>query len=106
MHGSLVEQGYGPLSYKGEINSFLEAMRSQGLKTQNQLISPSVNGKWPIEEVIDAGLLVDFTNEIGILSVEKYAEHTGSPQKFPKAFARYPSDNCAAAFKTSTSSDG
>jgi len=47
-------------------------MRAQGLKTQNQLISPSVNGKWPIEEVIDTGILVDFANEIGILSVEKY----------------------------------
>jgi len=46
-------------------------MRDQGLKTQNQLIAPSVNGRWPIEEVIDTGILVDFANEIGILSVEK-----------------------------------
>jgi hypothetical protein len=47
-------------------------MRAQGLKTQNQLVAPSVNGKWPIEEVIDTGILVDFANEIGTLSVEKY----------------------------------
>lgn len=46
-------------------------MRAQGLKTQNQLVAPSVNGKWPIGEVIDTGILVDFVNEIGILSVEK-----------------------------------
>ena len=49
-------------------------MRSQGLKTQNQLIAPSVNGRWPIEEVIDTGLLADFGNEVGILSVEKCVE--------------------------------
>lgn len=47
-------------------------MRAQGLKTQNQLVAPSVNGKWPIQEVIDTGILVDFANEIGTLSVEKY----------------------------------
>lgn len=52
-------------------------MRSQGLKTQNQLIAPSVNGRWPIDVMIDAGLLVDFANEIGIMSVEKYVECTG-----------------------------
>lgn len=48
-------------------------MRAQGLKTQSQLIAPSVNGRWPIQEVIDTGFLADFVNEIGILSVEKYA---------------------------------
>ena len=55
-------------------------MRSQGLKTQNQLISPSVNGRWTIGDVIDTGILPDFANEIGILSVEKYVEHAGSQQ--------------------------
>ena len=55
-------------------------MRSQGLKTQNQLISPSVNGRWTIGDVIDTGILTDFMNEIGILSVEKYVERVGSPR--------------------------
>ena len=67
------------MPYKGELGSLLNAMRSQGLKTQNQLIAPSVNGRWTIEEVIGTGILVDFANEIGILSVEKYAAHAGSP---------------------------
>ena len=71
-------QDYGPLSYKGELSSLLNTMRSQGLKTQNQLIAPSVNGKWPIGDVIDTGILVDFVNEVGILSVEKYAECVNS----------------------------
>ena len=56
-------------------------MRSQGLKTQNQLVSPSVNGKWPVADVINTGVLVDFANEIGILSVEKYAERTSHVHK-------------------------
>ena len=47
-------------------------MRSQGLKTQSQLVSPSVNGRWPFDDIINTGILVDFANEIGILSVEKY----------------------------------
>jgi len=64
-------QGYGPVSYKGELGSLLNTMRAQGLKTQNQLISPSVNVRWTFQEVIDAGLLTDFGNEVGILSVEK-----------------------------------
>ena len=55
-------------------------MRSQGLKTQNQLISPSVNGRWTIGDVIATGILSDFANEIGILSVEKYVERAGTPQ--------------------------
>lgn len=59
--------------YKEEVQSLLNAMRAQGLKTQSQLIAPSVNGRWPIQEVIDTGFLADFVNEIGILSVEKYA---------------------------------
>lgn len=57
-------------------------MRSQGLKTQGQLISPSVNGRWSTGDVINTGLLTDFGNEIGILSVEKYVERAGSPQWF------------------------
>lgn len=56
-------------------------MRSQGLKTQNQLVSPSVNGKWPVGDVINTGVLVDFANEIGILSVEKYVERTSYVHK-------------------------
>lgn len=78
-------------------------MRSQGLKTKNQLIAPSVNGRWPIGQVIEMGLL-DFANEIGILSVEKYVEGTRSLYQFSKAACRYPSDNCAAAYKTGTPS--
>ena len=75
-------------------------MRAQGLKTQNQLVAPSVNGRWTVEEVIGTGLLADFANEIGILSVEKYvgAESTHGSSLTPRT--RYPSDNCAAAFNT------
>jgi hypothetical protein len=88
------------LSYKGEIASLLNTMRAQGLKTQNQLISPSVNGKWPIEEVIETGLLDDFGNEIGVLSVEKYVILQCPCIGSLRWLARYPSDNCAGAFKT------
>lgn len=52
-------------------------MRSQGLKTQGQLISPSVNGRWTFDDVLNTGMLVDFANEIGILSVEKYVKRAG-----------------------------
>ena len=76
-------------------------MRSQGLKTRNQLISPSVNGRWTIEEVIDTGVLPDFANEIGILSVEKYVGAESTSNSLTSS-NRYPSDNCAAAFNTGT----
>lgn len=92
------------MSYKGEIASLLNTMRAQGLKTQNQLISPSVNGKWPIEEVIEAGLLDDFGNEIGVLSVEKYVIVQRPCASSLRRLARYPSDNCAGAFKTGAES--
>ena len=73
------------MSYKGEIESLLNTMRSQGLKTNGQLIAPSVNGRWPIQQVIDTGLLADFANEIGILSVEKYVDRTGPLHQFSHA---------------------
>ena len=47
-------------------------MRSQGLKTQNQLIAPNVNRDWTLSDVFNTGFLVDFAQEVGIISVEKY----------------------------------
>ena len=76
--------------YKGEIESLLNTMRSQGLKTQNQLIAPSVNGRWPFEEVMDTGLLTDFGNDVGILTVEKYAEFMGSFHQFSEVIYKVP----------------
>lgn len=73
------------MSYKGEIESLVNAMRSQGLKTQHQLIAPSVNGRWPSDRIVDTGLLADFANEIGIWSVEKYVERTASLYKFSES---------------------
>ena len=55
----------------------MNTMRAQGLRTQSQLIAPSVNGRWTFEEVIETGILADFANEIGILTVEKYVESAG-----------------------------
>lgn len=47
-------------------------MRSQGLKTQDQLIAPNVNRDWTLDDVFNTGFLVDFAQEVGIISVEKY----------------------------------
>lgn len=66
-------QGYGPASYKGELQSLLDTMRSQGLKTQGQIIAPSVNRDWSPEDVFNTGFLNDFVQELGVISVEKYA---------------------------------
>lgn len=60
-------------------------MRSQGLKTQNQLIAPSVNGKWPLDDIIATGIFTEFASGIGILSVEKCVERTGSLHQFSEA---------------------
>lgn len=52
-------------------------MRSMGLKTQNQIIAPNVNGDWSLYDVFDTNLLVDFAQELSIITVEKYARTCG-----------------------------
>jgi len=48
-------------------------MRAQGLKTQNQIIAPNVNRDWTPEAVFETNFLVDFAQELGTITVEKYA---------------------------------
>jgi hypothetical protein len=48
-------------------------MRSEGLKTQNQIIAPNVNRDWTAEDVFNTNFLVDFAQELSIITVEKYA---------------------------------
>lgn len=48
-------------------------MRSQGLNTQGQIIAPNVNRDWTIEDIFNTNFLTDFAQEVGIISVEKYA---------------------------------
>jgi len=48
-------------------------MRSQNLRTQGQLIAPNVNRDWTAEDVFNTNFLVDFAQELGIITVEKYA---------------------------------
>jgi len=47
-------------------------MRAAGLKTQRQMIAPSVNRDWTPEDVFNTNFLVDFAQEMGIITVEKY----------------------------------
>lgn len=56
-------------------------MRSQGLKTRNQLIAPNVNRDWTTEDVFETNFLTDFAQELGIITVEKYV--TYCPHLFP-----------------------
>jgi hypothetical protein len=48
-------------------------MRAQGLKTQSQIIAPNVNRDWTPQDVFDTNFLVDFAEELAIITVEKYA---------------------------------
>ena len=60
-------------------------MRSAGLKTQGQIIAPNVNRDWSPEDVFDTNFLVDFAEELGIITVEKYAAirgHLRRPNRF------------------------
>ena len=52
-------------------------MRSAGLKTQGQMIAPSVNRDWTPEDVFNTNFLVDFAQELGIITVEKYVTTCG-----------------------------
>ena len=52
-------------------------MRSAGLKTQGQMIAPSVNRDWTPEDVFNTNFLVDFSQELGIITVEKYVTTCG-----------------------------
>ena len=55
-----------------EVQGALDAMRSLNLKTQGQIIAPNVNRDWTLEDVFNTNFLVDFSQELGIISVEKY----------------------------------
>ena len=74
-------QGYGPAAYKVEVQSAIDTMRSQGLKTQGQIIAPNVNRDWTLEDVFDTNFLVDFAQELGIISVEKYITCYAHPHR-------------------------
>lgn len=52
-------------------------MSSTGLKTQGQIIAPNVNRDWTLEDVFNTNFLVDFAQELGIITVEKYARTCG-----------------------------
>jgi len=64
-------QGYGPASYHGEINNLINTMKTNGLRTQGQIIVPSVNADWTPENVFDTGFLQDFADSLGVITVEK-----------------------------------
>jgi len=69
----VIFQGYGPASYKAEVQGALDAMRSQGLRTQSTIIAPNVNRDWTLEDIFNTNFLVDFAQELAIITVEKYA---------------------------------
>ena len=54
------------------MQSALNAMLAQGLDTRSTIIAPNVNRDWTLEDVFDTGFLVDFAEELAIVTVEKY----------------------------------
>jgi hypothetical protein len=74
-------------------------MRSVGLKTQGQIIAPNVNRDWSPEDVFGTNFLVDFAQELSIITVEKYVPTCALSVDLTCLF-RYPTDNCAAIFNT------
>jgi len=46
-------------------------MRSQGLRTQGTIIGPNVNRDWTLEDIFNTNFLVDFAQELAIVTVEK-----------------------------------
>ena len=55
-----------------EVQGAVDTMRSMGLKTQGQIIAPNVNRDWTLDDVFNTNFLVDFAQELGIITVEKY----------------------------------
>jgi len=64
-------QGYGPISYHAEIKNLLDTMKANGLRTQGQIMAPSVNADWTPENVFDTGFLQEFADSLGVITVEK-----------------------------------
>ena len=64
-------QGYGPISYHGEINNLINTMKTNGLRTQGQIIAPSVNADWTPENVFETGFLQEFADSLAVITVEK-----------------------------------
>jgi len=59
------------MSYHEEINSLINTMKANGLKTQGQIVAPSVNADWTPESVFETGFLQDFADPLGVIAVEK-----------------------------------
>jgi len=64
-----------------EVQSALDAMRAQGLRTQNQLIAPNVNRDWTPQDVFNTNFLVDFAQELAFITVEKYVTSYAHPHR-------------------------
>jgi len=59
------------MSYHGEIDSLINTMKANGLRTQGQIVGPSVNAEWTPEAVFETGFLQDFADSLGVITVEK-----------------------------------
>jgi len=46
-------------------------MKANGLRTQGQIIAPSVNADWTPENVFETGFLQEFADSLGVITVEK-----------------------------------
>ncbi|KAI8996273.1 hypothetical protein BD414DRAFT_477356 [Trametes punicea] len=74
--------GYNQTDYFNDFGVVVQAIQNdQQIPVRGNLVAPSLQGLWTLESVLDTGFLTSYSDDISILSVE-----------------RYPSDNCAAAF--------
>ena len=46
-------------------------MGANGLKTQGQIVAPSVNADWTLEDIFETNFLQDFADALGVITVEK-----------------------------------
>ncbi|KAJ7266877.1 glycoside hydrolase superfamily [Mycena haematopus] len=72
---------YSPQNYVNEFGELIAALTADpNAPVRNNLIGPSVSGTWTPEEVFDAGLITNYSANIGALSVEHYPTDNCFPE--------------------------
>lgn len=73
---------YSPSDYFGEFGVVVNAVNNDvNIPVKNNLVAPSITGKWTPESVWDTGLVESYSSSLGALAVE-----------------HYPTDNCYALY--------
>jgi hypothetical protein len=94
---------YSPEDYFNEFGVVMTAINNDAnIPIKNNIIGPSISAsQWGAEDVFNTGYIQAYTNNLGMIAVEKCVNYIPAPHRLSLTSwitSRYPDDNCLAVY--------